>query len=247
MRGRVQYWLLVACILFPGTNVANANCVDPMQLAQSTASIVRYFDDSERGTRSGVDGIRGTAWFLSPTSIVTAEHVVAAMMLSTRDWKTLEIERGNESLSIKARILRVAGAEPEKLAILELQYPVEHARTVEIRRAPLLPEEQVTTITYAAGRPRAVAGRFVRMGEAGKLAGMALLEFYEGENRLIIDHGASGAPVLDCEGRVAAVVSNVFTQNIQFPSRAIRISTAWGMPNVVSVPLHALDDLSQAN
>jgi Trypsin-like peptidase domain len=247
MRGRAQLWLLAACTLFPGTNVANASCVDPMQLAQSTASIVRYFDDSERSPRSGIDGIRGTAWFLSSALIVTAEHVVAAMMLSSQHWKTLEIESGNQSLSIKARILRVAGAEPEKLAVIELQLPIEHARSVIIRRAPLLPEEHVMTITYAAGRPHPVAGRFVQMGDAGKLAGMALLEFYEGDNRLIIDHGASGAPVLDCEGRVAAVVSNVFTQNLQFPSRVIRISTAWGMPNVVSVPLGALDDLSQAN
>jgi hypothetical protein len=247
MRRRARDWLLIACILLLETGVANAACVDPVQLVQSTARITRYFDSSERGTRSGVDGIRGTGWFLSPTSIVTAEHVVAAMMLSAQDWKTLEIESGNESLSIKARILRVAGAEPEKLAVLELQLPIEHARPVTVRRAPLLPEERVITITYAAGHPRPVAGRFVQMGDTGKLAGMALLEFYEGENRLIIDHGASGAPVLDCEGRVAAVVSNVFTQNIQFPSRVIRISTAWGMPNVVSVPLHALDDLAQVN
>ena len=247
MRGRAQCWLLAACVLFAVTNVAHANCVDPAQFARSTVGIVRYFDDSERSMRIGIDGIRGTGWFLSATSIVTAEHVVAAMMLSKQEWKTLEIESGKEALAINARILRVAGAEPEKLAVIELQFPVEHARAVAIRRAPLVPEEQVMTITYAAGRPRPVAGRFVQMGDAGKLAGMALLEFYEGDNRLIIDHGASGAPVLDCEGRVAAVISNVFTQNIQFPSRVIRISTAWGMPNVVSVPLHALDDLSEAN
>lgn len=247
MRGHAGFCLLVACILFPGSNVAKADCIDPMQLAQSTVSIARYFDDGENAARSDLAGIKGTAWFLSPTSIVTAEHVAEAMLLSAQDWKTLEIESGNESRSIKARIRRVAGVEPEKLTIIELQDPVEHARTVRIRREPLLPDEQVVTITYPAGRPHPVAGHFVRMGDAGKLAGMALLEFYEGDNRLIIDHGASGAPVLDCEGRVAAVVSNVFTQSIQFPSRVIRISTAWGMPNVVSVPLQSLDDLSQAD
>jgi hypothetical protein len=247
MRGRAGFWLLVACILLPWTNVVNADCVDPMQLAQSTVSIARYFDESEPTPRADIAGIKGTAWFLSPTSIVTAEHVSAAMMLSAQDWKTLQIESGDGSRSIKARIRHVAGAEPEKLAVIELQDPVEHVRVVGIRREPLLPEEQVTTITYPAGRPHPVAGHFVRMGDAGKLTGMALLEFYKGDNRLIVDHGASGAPVLDCEGRVAAVVSNVFTQSIQFPSREIRISTAWGMPNVVSVPLQALDDLSQAN
>jgi Trypsin-like peptidase domain len=247
MRGRVGIWLLAACILIPGTNAANADCVDPMQLVQSTVRIYRHFNDGERATRGDIAGIRGTAWFLSPTSIVTAEHVTAAMMLSAQDWKTIDIESGNGSRSVKARIRRVAGTEVEKLAVIELLDPVESVRGVSIRREPLVPEEQVTTITYPAGQPHPVAGRFVQMGEAGKLAGMALLEFYEGENRLIVDHGASGAPVLDCEGRVAAVVSNVFTQSIQFASREIRFSTGWGTPNVVSVPLAELDDLSQAN
>jgi hypothetical protein len=246
MRGRL-FCLLAAFIVFPAINVANAECVDPVQLAQSTASITRYFDDNEPNVRPDIAGIKGTAWFLMPTSIVTAEHVAAAMKLSAQDWKILEIESSTGRHSIKARIQHVAGAEPEKLAVIELQDPVERVRTVEIRREPLLPEEQVMTVTYLAGRPHPVAGHFVRMGDAGQLAGMALLEFYEGDNRLIVDHGASGAPVLDCGGRVAAVVSNVFTQTIEFPSRAIRISTAWGMPNVVSVPLQQVDDLSPAD
>jgi hypothetical protein len=75
---------------------------------------------------------------------------------------------------------------------------------------------------------------------------MALLELYEGENRLVIDHGASGAPVVDCHGRVAAVVSDVFVQSLVWASREIRISTAWGMPNVVSVPVQALGEVTAA-
>ena len=69
---------------------------------------------------------------------------------------------------------------------------------------------------------------------------------YDGDDRLVLDHGASGAPVLDCEGRVVAVVSNIFTQTMQFPSRAIRISTAWGSPNIVSVPIQVLKDIVDA-
>jgi hypothetical protein len=30
------------------------------------------------------------------------------------------------------------------------------------------------------------------------------------------------------------------TQTMQFPSRAIRVSTAWGQPNVVSIPIAVL-------
>ena len=101
------------------------------------------------------------------------------------------------------------------------------------------------TIAYPGGRQQLVQGRFVRFGDGGKLSGMALLELFEGENRLVIDHGASGAPVVDCEGRVAAVVSNVFTQSIQWAYREIRYTTAWGMPNVVSVPIDALPEFSE--
>ncbi len=71
---------------------------------------------------------------------------------------------------------------------------------------------------------------------------MALFEMYDGDDRLVLDHGASGAPVLDCKGRVVAVVSNLFMTTMQFFSRVIRISTAWGNANVVSVPIPVLEE-----
>ena len=42
-----------------------AGCVDPAQLAHSTVSIIRHFDDAERGARPDLIGIQGTGWFLS--------------------------------------------------------------------------------------------------------------------------------------------------------------------------------------
>ena len=80
-------------------------------------------------------------------------------------------------------------------------------------------------------------------GDSDKLAGTALLEMYDGDDRLVLDHGASGAPVLDCQGRVVAVVSNLFTQTMRLPSNAIRISTAWGQANVASIPIQELKDV----
>ncbi|MEK9278535.1 MULTISPECIES: serine protease [unclassified Bradyrhizobium] len=208
---------------------------------------MRHFDDAEREARPDLIGVRGTGWFLSPTTIVTAEHVAAGMKLAKEEWKPLEIADGDGSQSIAARIQRLAGVQAEKLAVIELEHAASAARSVAIRRKPLVPDEQVMTLAYPAGSLHPVGGRFVRFGDDGKLAGMALLEFYEGENRLVIDHGASGAPVIDCDGRVAAVISNVLTQTIVWASRQIRISTAWGMPNVVSVPVQALDEFAQAN
>jgi S1-C subfamily serine protease len=245
MHGRGGHLLFVSFFLLSVIQPVCAACIDAAQLAHTTVSIMRYFDDAERNERPGLVGVRGTGWFLSPRTIVTAEHVAAGMKLSTDEWKSLEIMDGDRSQFIAARIQRLAGAQAERLAVIELQRAVSDARSVTIRKEPLLPEEQVITLAYPAGHLQLVTGRFVRFGDDGKLTGMALLEFFEGDNRLIIDHGASGAPVIDCNGRVAAVVSNVFTQSIEWASHQIRISTAWGTPNVVSVPVQALDDPSR--
>ena len=214
MHGRADHLLFVSFLLFALTQPARASCIDPAQLAHSTVSIMRHFDDAEREARPNLIGVRGTGWFLSPHTIVTAEHVTSAMMLSTEDWKPLEIADGDSSRFIGARIQHVAGAQAEKLAIIELEHAASEARSIMIRNEPLLSEEPVMTIAYPAGRPHVVRGRFVRFGDDGKLTGMALLELYEGDNRLVVDHGASGAPVIDCNGRVVAVVSDVFTQSI---------------------------------
>ena len=108
---------------------------------------------------------------------------------------------------------------------------------------PLTPDEQVVSLAYPSNRLRFAAGRFVQYGDKDRVAGTALLEMHDGNDRLVLDHGASGAPVLDCAGRVVAVVSNIFTQTMQFQSRAIRVSTAWGNPNVVSVPIQVFQDV----
>lgn len=247
MPGRFRCRLSALFILCANITIANAACVDPEQLAHSSVSIMRYFDDAERDARPDLIGVRGTGWFLSQSMIVTAEHVTAGMKLSTEDWKPLEIAGADSTRFIDARIQRTVGGQVERLAVIELRHPFTNAQSVTIRREPLVPEEQVITLAYPAGHPHPVKGRFVRFGDDGKLTGLALLEVYEGDDRLIIDHGASGAPVVDCNGQVVAVISNVFTQSIWWASHQIRISTAWGMPNVVSVPVQGLNDLPRAD
>ena len=164
-------------------------------------------------------GIHGTAWFQSATNVVTVGHVATAMGLSTEDWKPLDIKDGADSKVISARIRRWIGGGTEKLVALELQAAFPAAR---------------------------VSGRFVQYATDGSFAGTALLEMYEGDNRFAVDHGASGAPVFDCECRIAAVISTVVTQIFQTPFGVLRISTAWGTPNVVSVPVQKLTQFSEA-
>jgi Trypsin-like peptidase domain len=240
----MQRRLFSVLILVVAASRVEAGCIDPAMAAHSTVSIMRHFDDKEQEARPGVVGIRATGWFLSPTLMVTVEHVSAAMKLSDRNWKHLEIGRGESKQSIPARIQRVAGSHAQKIAVLELQTAFSGAQGFRLRMEPLAPEEPVVSLAYPGGRLRVVGGRFVQYGDGDKFAGTALLEMYDGNDRLVLDHGSSGAPVLDCAGRVVAVVSNLFTTTI---SGAIRVSTAWGSPNVVSVPVPVLEDSARVD
>ena len=245
MRGRTRS-VLVFLLLLSAQSRAETVCVDLGQVAHSTVSITRYFEDAERNPQSDVVAARGTAWFRSPTTLVTAAHVASGMKLSTQEWKSVSIKDGAEGQSNAVRMQRVVGSYAEKLAVLELQTAVPDARSVAIRMLPLMPEDRVVTVAYPNDRLNTVVGRFVQYADTGRLAGTALLEIFEGENRLVIDYGASGAPVFDCEGRVAAVISTVITQILSTPFGNRRVSTGWGLPNVVSIPIQQLMEFSEA-
>jgi hypothetical protein len=232
---------LVLAPLFANTP-ATATCVDPATLAHSTVSITRHFDEEERKAEAGVIGIRGTAWFLSPKAMATAGHVAAAMKLSQLNWKEVELLDGDSRRPIGVRVRNLAGAHAEKIAVLELQTAFPHGQSLRIRSEPLVPEEPLVSLAYPHSQLRFAGGRFVEYGGEDKFAGTALLEMYDGNDRLVLDHGASGAPVLDCQGRVVALVSNLFTRTMQFLSQPVRISTAWGSANVLSVPIQVLED-----
>jgi hypothetical protein len=244
--GRICY-AAILFLFFAGFAHAEKTCIDPSLLARSTVGITRYFDDGERNAQSDVIGIQGTGWFQSEHTIVTVEHVAVAMGLSGETWKSLTVQNNSGTQSVPTRIRGVIGDSAEKLAVLELQSPVASARTVAVRPSPLQPEDHLVTIAYPHRKLHSVGGRFVRYATDARLAGAALLEMYDGDNRLAIDHGASGAPVFDCEGRVAAVISTVITQKWHSPLGEMRISTAWGTPNVLSVPISALAGFSQVH
>jgi len=222
----------------------DAKCIDPSTLVRSTVSITRDFGEEERKAAPGVLGIRGTGCFLSPRLIVTAAHVVEAMHLSARDWKEIEIRERESKGSIPARILRLAGSHSEKIAVLELRTSFPRAASLLLRMGPLAPDERLVSLAYPRNELRFASGRFVEYGSADRFAGTALLEMHDGNDRLVLDHGASGAPVLDCEGRVVAVVSTIITQIVNLPSGAVRVSTAWQTPNVLSIPADALKGFS---
>lgn len=229
-------------VLLGASSGGEASCVDPSTLVRSTVSITREFAEDERRAEPGVLGIRGTAWFLSPRLIVTAAHVAEAMHLSAQDWKEIDIRERERKVAMPARILRLAGSHAEKIAVLELRAALAGAVALRVRMEPLVAEERLLSLAYPNGELRFARGRFAEYGSKDSLAGTALLEMHDGNNRLVLDHGASGAPVLDCEGRAVAVVSTLITQTIGLPSGRVRVSTAWQTPNVVSIPVAVLKD-----
>jgi len=216
-------------------------------LTRSTVSIARELDEQERGAEAGVVGIRGTGWFLSPRLIVTAAHVAEAMHLSLRDWKDVDLQDANRGTAMAVRIQRVAGSHAEKIALLELKEAFSGALVLQSRMDTLVAEESVASLAYPGGRLRFAAGRFVKYGDEAAFTGTALLEMHDGNDRLVLDHGASGAPVLDCDGRAVAVVSTIITQTINVLSRVVRVSTAWQTPNIVAIPIQALKDFVRSD
>jgi hypothetical protein len=237
--------VLAFLVLLGASSAAQADCVDPATFARSTVSIARDVDEGT--TEPHVVGIRGTGWFLSSRLIVTAAHVAEAMQLSAGDWKDLEIRDTEASRSLSVRLSRIAGSDAEKIAVLALKTAYPDALALHSRMDPLVPDERVLSLAYPGGRLRFAGGRFVRYAGDGSLGGTALLEVHDGNDRLVLDHGASGAPVLDCDGRVVAVVSTIITQTISFVTGTIRTSTPWQTPNVVSMPIQALQDFSAPN
>jgi hypothetical protein len=152
-----------------------------------------------------------------------------AMYLSGKDWKEVELREREITETISIRIVRVAGSHSEKIAVLEMRTAFPGAATLPLRMELLVPEERVASLAYPRSHLRFARGRFVRYGEDNNF-GSALLEMRDRNDRLVLDHGASGAPVLDCDGRVVALVSTAITQTISSLADTVRTSTAWQTP-----------------
>lgn len=69
--------LLVLLLVTPPP--AAAACANPATFTDSAVSITKHFSEAERKKDSALSGIRGTARFLSPQTLMTAAHVAQAV------------------------------------------------------------------------------------------------------------------------------------------------------------------------
>jgi hypothetical protein len=238
---------------------AQDTCIDPSALTATTVSITRYFATDERPSPS-LDGYRATAWFYGSTRyLVSIAHFVDdAPMLPRGEWRTIDVQQRDLTLHVSARLLTVVEALPEGLALFELRDPFPNAETLKLRETPLRNNEPVRSVVYLDGL-RFAKGRFAEIMTRGDIPrshplakvrpGTGLFEMWDIEerknDRYVLDHGASGAPIVDCEGHVAAVASGFLTQgSLNFAGSAIRLTTPWGMPNNTATLIQPLFDLA---
>ena len=233
--------LLLAGIILPLAPSAARACDDRSVLANAAVGITRMFDETEK---QDLAGVAGSGWFLAPRLLVTVAHVAEGMRLTERAWTPVQLREGDAVEKIDVRLQRIVGAGREKIALIETAAPLGSARPLALRKEPLVAEEPVISRAYRSDRVRTAQGRFVAHGTQGRFAGGALFEIYEGDDRMAFDYGASGAPVLDCAGRVVAVVANLLTQT---SGGQVRVTTAWSMPNVLTVPVAVLHESGETN
>jgi hypothetical protein len=255
---RLMMILVFMMVIAPCARAEDA-CIDPSTLAATTVSITRYFTADEK-PRPSLEGYRATAWFYRSTRyLVSIAHFVDdPPVLPRGEWRNVDVRQRDVTVEVSARLLAVVRALPEGLALLELREPFPNARTLKLREKPLSRNEPVRSIAYLDGL-RFAKGRFAEIAGSGDIPpddpfakvrpGSALFEMWDIEernnDRYVLDHGASGAPIVDCEGNVAAVASSFVTQgSLSFAGREIRLTTPWGMANNTAALIQPLFDIT---
>jgi hypothetical protein len=251
--------ILVPMMVIAQCARAENACIDPSTLVTTTVSITRYFTADEK-PRPSLDGYRATAWFYGSTRyLVSIAHFVDdAPVLPRGEWRKIDVHQRDLTAQVSARLIAVVRALPEGFAIFELREPFPNAQTLKLREKPLSRNEPVLSIAYLDGL-RFAKGRFAEIAGSSDIPrddpfakvrpGSGLFEMWDiaerKNDRYVLDHGASGAPIIDCEGNVAAVASSLVTQeSMYFAGREFRLTTPWGMANNTAALIQPLFDIT---
>jgi len=251
--------ILVLMMVIAQCARAEDACIDPSTLAATTVSITRHFTADEK-PRPSLEGYRATAWFYRSTRyLVSIAHFVDdAPVLPRGEWRKVDVQQRDVTVQVSARLLAVVRALPEGFALFELREPFPNAQPLKLREKPLARNEPVRSIAYPGGL-RFAKGRFAEIAGSSDIPGdnpfakvrpgSGLFEMWDIEernnDRYVLDHGASGAPIVDCEGNVAAVASSIVTQgSLYFAGREFTLTTPWGMANNTAALIQPLFDIA---
>lgn len=222
---------------------------DYNRLARSVVQLVFMYDKLKP---DGSIGHRGTAWFIDETHLVTIGHL-AEDVIET-DWQTVTVQYSdqyltttNTELAIPMRLVTTFETiAPENITLIELQHGMLGFEPLQVRYDPPRKDEPVVGAGYTGGTLRAAAGWYrvpeptagVMTESPPEIQGYLLFELNgeDGRDRHVFDYGASGSPILDCDGRVIAVTSDIITQLRSFGVTTMRLTPSTGEPNNTALP-----------
>jgi len=238
----------VAVLIFAILPPCVAENINPTNYTRSVVSIFAYFDAEHAKQNPKYDGNLGTAWFLnSDRIIVTATHVIDGTTITSTNWT--EVIFRQESVSgepvrkeaNEARLVARLGPPMESASILELKRSFTNAIPLSVNSTPLTKGDSVVSVAYPNKRLRFATGQFLGTvptnAKEEKLAGLALFELADGNQRDALDHGSSGGPILDKYGQVVGVISALlYIGEISFGDKTVKYTASWGNPNMSAIP-----------
>ena len=207
--------LAILALLAGSQGAWAANCVDPREYANSVVRIERVVENG--APRSWV----GSGWFYQSRQVlITSEHVVSALALGEQDWASVLIQAsipGAPHGFIQRTTARVLARDTrDDIALVGLEYPAMGVRPMEIKAGEVAPGEPLAIAGYASGR--------LHFGNARAYAGsQPVARFRQPHSQFAIDvqgdanrdafsMGGSGSPVLNCEGLVVGIFSNLIDE-----------------------------------
>ena len=223
-------------------------CVDPREYANSVVRIERVVESG--APRSWV----GSGWFYQSSQVlITNEHVVRKLALQEQQWTSVLLQTSKPYAArgfIQRAMARVLARDiRDDLALVFLEHPAMGVRPMAIKPGEVSPGEPLAIAGYAGGR--------LHFGNARAYVGpQPVARFRQPQSQFAIDvrgaanqaafsAGGSGSPVLNCQGQVVGIFSNLIDE------RYLSLFGAWGVrgrpaavsPNAFAVRIEALQNL----
>lgn len=196
--------------------------------------------------------------------VVVAGHLSATEWRPvTLFWSDAEEAKSNHVIETRARIANVFAGDPgaEVIVALELKDVVEGEQIAKIRSVPLRQNEPVVALAYpgpdgsraltafelpdpdpvlriALGNVRyPTPSEDARSDEAREPPPYIPLDVGDRNNRRdVLNHGASGAPVFDCDGQVVATVQDYASRPMNVAAfGSLNVPPPWGQANNFAV------------